>query len=127
MQDLLNWLFDIHQQGKVADLHAAHAESRSRVTGLTEEALAFELRYERLRLVTVALWKLLKDHTGLTEADLRRYVMDVDLLDGKADGKIDRNKGIINCESCNRRIKRSALVCVYCGERNSQGDSFHGT
>jgi hypothetical protein len=125
--DLINWLFDAYQHGKIADVQAQHAESRARVTGLTEEALALEVRYERLRLVTIAMWTLLKEHTGLTEADLRKYVMDVDLIDGKADGKLSRSTGIIECPSCNRKIVRSALACVYCGAKNAQGDSFHGT
>lgn len=127
MQDLFNWLFDWHQEKKINDVQLSQAESHARLTGLGEEALSLEVRYERLRLVTVALWKLLKDHTGLTEADLRRCVTEVDLLDGAADGKIGRKKGAIDCPSCSRRILRSSLVCVYCGTKNSQGDSFHGT
>lgn len=127
MIDLLNWLFDLEQQDEIVDVKVTHAESRARLTSLGEETLSLELRYERLRLVTVALWKLLKDHTGLTEADLRRCVAEVDRLDGTTDGKIDRRKGAIDCPTCTRRILKSSLVCVYCGNKNSQGDSFHGT
>lgn len=127
MQDLFNWVFDWHQQERIRGVELSQAESRARLTGLGDESLSLEVRYERLRLVTAAIWKLLKDHTGLTEADLRRCVMELDGLDGSVDGKVDRKKGVINCPSCERRILRSSLVCVYCGTKNTQGDSFHGT
>jgi len=127
MNDLFNWLFDLHQSAEIVDTKAAQSETRGRVTDLDDERRDLERRYERLRLVTIAMWALLKEHSGLTESDLRKYVNQVDLIDGKLDGKLSRNKGVIECQKCDRRILKSALVCVYCGHANSGGDSFHGT
>ena len=127
MNDLFNWLFDFHQSGQILDTKAAQSETRGRVTDIDDDRRELERRYERLRLVTVAIWALLKEHSGLTESDLRKYVNKIDLIDGKLDGRLSRNNGVIECQKCERRIVKSALVCVYCGSANSSGDSFHGT
>src|SRR5688500_9336994 len=127
MDDIFNWLFDFKQSEQILDTKAAQSETRGRVTDLDDERRDLERRYERLRLVTVAMWALLKEHSGLTEADLRKFVNQIDLIDGKLDGKLSRNKGVIDCQKCERRIVKSALVCVYCGTANSTGEPFHGT
>lgn len=127
INDFFNWLFDLSQSEQILDTKAAHNETRGRVTDIDDDQRDLERRYERLRLVTVAMWALLKEHSGLTESDLRRYVSQIDLIDGKLDGKLSRNKGVIECQECERRILRSALVCVYCGAQNPSGDAFHGT
>lgn len=75
----------------------------------------------------MAMWKLLKDYFAPTEADLRRYVEEIDLLDGKRDEKVDRSKGAVDCQKCKRRILKTAPICVHCGSSNNRGDSFHGT
>ena len=36
------------------------------------------MRHEQLKLVTLALWRLLKDRVGITEAELERYVESTD-------------------------------------------------
>jgi hypothetical protein len=125
--DFFNWLFDLHQSEQIVETKAAQSETRGRVTDIDDDRRDLERRYERLRLVTMAMWALLKEHSGLSESDLRRFVNQVDLIDGKLDGKLSRDKGIIDCTKCQRRILRSSLTCVYCGEQNRQGSSFHGT
>lgn len=83
-----------------------------------------ELRYERMKLVTAALWQLLKARNGLTDEDLKRYIEKVDLADGKLDGKIDRKGSAMDCARCNRRILKSASVCPWCGHRAESGNAF---
>jgi len=120
-------LIDIHQQGQIGGITALQANTDQRVTKQGAAAVDLERRYEHLRLLTMAMWKLLKDRTGATDADLRECVEHIDLLDGKKDGKVTRHRGVMDCDSCHRRILKTATVCVYCGAKNHQGDSFHPT
>ena len=89
------------------------------------------MRHEQLKLVTLALWRLLKDRVGLTEAELKRYVESTDLLDGAADGKVDLTRELVKCSRCSRcrakyRDRLSVLrhsrevgeVCLTPRERN---------
>ena len=90
MIDLFD-LFDIHQQGQIGALTALQANTDQRVTKHAEAVVDLERRYEHLRLLAMAMWKLLKDRTGATDADLRECIEHIDLLDGKKDGKVTRH------------------------------------
>lgn len=80
-----------------------------------------------MRLITMALWQLLKSHTGLTDADLKAYIEKVDLSDGKLDGKLGRKSGAMDCPKCARRILKSAVVCPWCSTRLQTGNAFEAT
>jgi hypothetical protein len=124
--DLID-LFDIYQHSKITEVGALQADSNRRLTDTGERLKELEKRYERMRLVTTALWELLKAHTGLSDADLKQYIEKVDLADGKLDGKISRKGSAIDCPSCARRILKSAVVCPWCSERLSAGNAFEAT
>ena len=67
-------IFDVYQQGKIAGLASLQADTDRRVTSAGDKFRELEQRYERMSLVTNALWQLLKAHTGLTDADLKKYI-----------------------------------------------------
>ena len=115
------------QGAKVGELSALQADSNRRLTDAGDRLRDLEKRYERMRLVTAALWQLLKAHTGLTDADLKKYVEKVDLADGKLDGKIGRKASAIDCPNCSRRILKSAVICPWCSKRLQSGDAFEAT
>jgi hypothetical protein len=75
-----------------------------------------ELRHqvERLSLLNQALWELIRDKAGLTDADLQRMAEEIDMRDGKADGKMDG--GAVTCPTCHRVSNAKHYKCMYCGE-----------
>ena len=115
------------QGGKIGELGELQVDSNRRLTATSDRLRELEQRYERMQLITAALWQLLKSHTGLTDADLKQYVEKVDLADGKLDGKISRNRGAMDCPNCLRRILKSAVVCPWCSKRLKSGDPFEAT
>ncbi len=120
-------IFDVYQQGKIGGLGSLQADTDRRVTSTGDKLRELEQRYERMNLVTNALWQLLKAHTGLTDGDLKKYIEKVDLADGVKDGKITRSQGAIDCPHCSRRVLKSATVCAWCGGKLASGDPFHAT
>lgn len=126
MIDLFD-VFDIYQQGKITSLGSLQADSSRRITDANERLKELETRHERMRLVMAALWQLLKSHTGMTDADLKKYIEQVDASDGVKDGKLSRAKGAMDCPECKRRILKSATVCAWCGTKLPIGDAFHAT
>ncbi len=126
MIDLID-IFDVYQEGKSAGTETLQADTDRRLTNTGDKLRELEHRYERMALVTNALWQLLKAHTGLTDADLKKYVEKVDLADGVRDGKVTRSKGAMDCPHCSRRVLKSATVCAWCGGKISSGDPFHST
>jgi len=125
--DICQTAVDVHQSGKVDRVAALEADSFRRLTGTQDRLQELEHRYERMKLVTAALWQLLKAHTGLTDADLKQYIEKVDLADGKLDGKIARKGGAMDCPHCSRRILKTAVVCPWCSKRLKTGDAFEAT
>ncbi len=121
--DLMDLLFDTYAVGKISGLGALQANTDHRVTASTDRLAALEYRYERLHVVTVALWSLLKEHTGLMDADLKRFVASVEASESKPHGA----PGTMKCGKCGRIIRQSATRCVYCGSAVTSGDAFQGT
>ncbi len=73
-------------------------------------------RVDKLELVAEALWRLLEEHTTLSEEDLIEKITAVDLMDGRYDGKKTPEKNFRDCPKCHRRVNRHHRRCFYCGE-----------
>ncbi|HNR32363.1 MAG TPA: hypothetical protein PKI11_15835 [Candidatus Hydrogenedentes bacterium] len=69
---------------------------------------------DRLCLLNQALWELLRDRLGVTDADLERVAYEVDMRDGKADGKITAHA--VRCPTCGRVSNSKHAKCLYCGQ-----------
>lgn len=123
MLDLFDVLFAGYLQSKTSGLSALQASSDQRITGATDRLAALEYRYERMHVVTVALWALLKEHTGLTDADLKRFVQQVEQAESKNRGAA----ATMTCEKCHRVNRKSATRCIWCGAAVTAGDAFQGT
>ena len=123
MLDLFDVLFAGYFQSKTSGLTALQSSSDQRITGATDRLAALEYRYERMHVVTVALWALLKEHTGLTDADLKRFVQQVEEAESKNRG----GSATMTCEKCHRVNRKSATRCIWCGATITTGDAFQGT
>lgn len=86
--------------------------------------VALQQRLDRLTLVCVAMWSLMKEKTNVTEQELLDRVKEIDLMDGKADGKI--GKQLSNCPKCGRVMSSRHQKCLYCGAENLQLGEFGG-
>ena len=87
-------------------------ESKSRVAELTA-------RCDRLALTCQALWELLRDRLNLTEQQLLDRVQQIDLRDGKADGRMGSQ--VHQCPACERPVNSRRRQCLYCGEPMQPG------
>ncbi len=67
-----------------ADAAQAKGQARSVRTGLAE----LEARLERTLLTCEAMWTLLRDKLNLTDRELIERINEVDLSDGRLDGKV---------------------------------------
>jgi hypothetical protein len=79
----------------------------------TETALALCDRVDRLVLIVIALFTLMKEKYGVTDEELLQKIQEVDLLDGRPDGKVH---GITaKCPQCGRFMSARHGRCLYCG------------
>lgn len=123
MFDLLGAALGGAVETQIAGLSGLQANTDTRLTGTTDRLTALEHRYERMQLVMAALWALLKEHTGLTDGDLKRFMQDAEAANLASPGKL----AVMKCERCHRIIRTSSTHCVWCGAAVNSGDAFQGT
>lgn len=70
---------------------------------------------ERLLMITESLWTILKEQHGFDDNELIRRVAEIDLRDGKLDGKLAKEPPT-NCPHCNRPMIKRRPYCMYCGK-----------
>lgn len=97
----------------VASREAASAKSAARKARRTAEEM--ELRLERALLACEAMWSILCEKLGVTDEDLLNRINDIDLSDGRLDGKV--RKPAVACPTCHRTIARHQARCMYCGQQ----------
>lgn len=106
-----------------AHMKAAVAEAAASATRTTSEATRREVRcleteLDRLELILAAQWSLLRETPGLTDVDLKKRIREIDLSDGKLDGRV-ACRPLTDCPACNRGSSARNVACVYCGEELS--------
>lgn len=121
-EPMLDFFWDLFQQGQINNLQTSRLgqlekekAQDNKSDSLEARLQDLEQRHEQLKLITLAFWSLLRDHSGLMEADLRKYVEKIDLLDGKQDGKVTAQAEKVECTGCGRTVLGTANVCAYCG------------
>lgn len=130
---MIDIFWDLFQQSQINNLHQGKLSQLekekfqdSRTDNIEARLQELELRHEQLKLVTLAFWSLLRDHAGLLESDLRKYVEQIDLLDGKRDGKATPSQEKATCTGCDRESIGTARVCVSCGAPFKRTGVFSG-
>ena len=122
--------WELYQQGQIYESSAAADAARnvarsaeSGVRDLKNDVIRLEQQVERLTLSTIALAELLRDKLGITEAQIEATIRDIDLRDGKLDGKLDQPIQVKRCEACDRVNGQNRQRCLYCGKELKQ-ESF---
>ncbi len=88
----------------------AGREARSAKSGIDD----IESRLERSLMACEAMWTLMRDKLNLTDTELLDRINEIDLSDGKLDGKV--RKIAHACPSCGRTIAKRMSKCMYCGQ-----------
>ena len=74
-----------------------------------------EQNVDRLYLITEALWEILKEQHGYDESELFRRISEIDLSDGRIDGR--KASGLPSeCPHCGRVMIGKLPICQYCGK-----------
>ena len=80
---------------------------------------------ERLYMVVQAMWELLREKVGMTDADLEAKIHEIDLRDGRLDGKDASQTATHACRQCGRTILSGQSVCSWCGAQFEGGAFSH--
>ncbi|MBT9568352.1 MAG: zinc ribbon domain-containing protein [Thiobacillus sp.] len=116
-------LWDLLQQGQIGQANAtaesAKQSSANNAERLHKEVLRLEARMERLAIITQGLWELLREKADLTEKDIEAKIAEIDIRDGRKDGKILGKP--TTCPKCERPTHTRLRSCPYCGTALDKG------
>ena len=87
-------------------------------------AVSMRQDIEKLYMIVEALWSVVKKSANLKDDDLVELVRQVDLQDGKLDGRNAENLAVRTCASCGKVLLQGQTTCAYCGKTLEGGDLF---
>ena len=104
---------------------AAQQATESKSAAMNAELMANEVKWQvnKLTLINRALFELLHEKFGLTEAELVAKMTEIDIRDSHQDGCF-ANAGPIACEACGKTYSRHHNHCLYCGHVNATTSPF---
>jgi hypothetical protein len=71
------------------------------------------VRFDRILILVDAMWELMSERLGLSEADLLARAAEIDARDGTVDGR--RTTPPRRCSKCDAAIPHDRETCVFCG------------
>lgn len=110
---MLGVLWDLHQQGRIRDLETRLASDARAGSGTERGLIETAERVDALVLLNMAMWSILEEKLGVTEAELVQRIERIDLEDGKLDGR--RAPPPTVCGGCGRTVAGRHRHCIYCG------------
>ena len=112
-----------YAQNFIAQVDAQHTRDVARESAMSSDKT--RKNTERLYLVVQAMWELLKDKAGLTDADLDAKVQEIDMRDGRLDGQDSTQTDPLTCRQCGRTILSGQAQCSWCGTQAEGGLFTH--
>jgi len=117
-------IWSIHQQQGINSANQTADRAEKKTDGLEGDLRRISRHVDRLTLACQSMWELIRDNTDLTEEDLERKISEVDLRDGKADGKIAMQ--VLTCIACGQKTNSKRSICVMCGAPVKRTSQFEG-
>jgi len=106
-------MWDIYQEIRLDD-HRIRQDSLQREQRSSQGDLKdLQRQLDKMALVNQALFEILRERHGISDRDLRLKIQEIDLRDGKADGKV--RAAPLTCPKCSRTVSAGALYCSGCG------------
>ena len=110
---MLHGLLMVRESAAARDAQVEAARGAARAGAAEEHAKRLEDRLDKLTLVCMGIWELLRERAKLTEQDLMDKVREIDIRDGVPDGKVTPQ--VAQCPKCSRVMSPRHKKCLYCG------------
>jgi len=120
---MMSGLFIGGASGEMARANRAEAAGERAARTAAEvrtQTEAITCDVEKLFMITEALWTILKEQHGYSDDDLIGKIQEIDLRDGKLDGKVAKQNNPA-CPQCKRALIGKHPVCLYCGTEVTRG------
>ena len=119
----MEFLWEAHQQHRIGNAQRSAESAKDTADQLRSEVNDLKRKTEALTIASQAMWELVRERTGFTDADILAKMQEIDLRDGQADGKITGT--LVYCLACRRGTHSKRKLCIYCGELLPPADPAH--
>jgi hypothetical protein len=117
----MNIFWEYFHNARTNRAQASADNAQANVYDTERRIKQLEAEVDSLTLITMAMWELFGTSNGLFMKDLEAKMQEIDLRDGKLDGKLSLEPNI--CTGCNRKLDQRRKICVYCGAVLKKGTS----
>ena len=122
-----SFLWDAYQQVQIRDLNARIdrvQDAAAREEAAHRVAIELEQKVNRLALICRAMFELVQQSTGITDAQLAAKIREVDERDGQADGLMTPRGRL--CPECGAMMSPKFGRCLFCGHKDEAASPFAG-
>jgi hypothetical protein len=110
---MIELFWDLYQQKQINDVTRTAISGAGDARRAQTDVRLLETRVDALMLANTAMWSILRDRLKVTDDELNSRIRDIDLRDGRLDGKVATTVGV--CSACGRAMSPRHPRCIYCG------------
>jgi len=110
----MSLFWELHQTKRIGEAESRAAQAKRTATSARQDMAEMQERCDKALMVCEALWTILRDKFKLTDEHLVARINELDLSDGRLDGRVKKEKAV-RCPECDRTISRRFPRCMYCG------------
>ena len=118
----MDLFWELYQNQRIAGARSAGRRGEQKAEDAVDLVHRLSDRVDRLTLINMALWSLLKERAGFSEEDLAKRIQEIDQADGQLDGKVRAQ--LQTCPHCQRTLSHKHQRCLFCGYEPEQKDTF---
>lgn len=114
--------WELYQQTQIRAAHSSANRAHASAQQTNRQIERLEEKVDALALACQSLWEIVRETTNFSEDHLLARMEQIDLRDGKADGKMSPIGQA--CPQCGRKTSRRRDQCIYCGETSGSSEVF---
>jgi hypothetical protein len=120
-------LWDLYQQYQIGQIGRQLDDVRESAAALEgssdlRAAARLDEKVNRLALICRAMFELMQASSGVTEDQLKSKIVEIDVRDGQADGRMTpRAKP---CPKCGATMSPQMGRCLFCGHQDESASAF---
>jgi len=114
---------DTHQYRGINEAKNKAYTASEKAGRIQESYFELKKRHDKMALACQALLEIVQDRLEVSDKEIEEKILEVDLRDGQADGKMGMQ--IVECSNCGRKTNTKRGSCFYCdtptGDKNFFG------
>ena len=121
---MLEFLWELRQQREILDAKLEAARAARGASDVHYRTSEHGDRLDAMALTITAMLSIMQERFGVTEQQLIARMQEIDVRDGKLDGKVSAST--TQCSGCGRMMSARHKRCIYCGGESLSIGAFDG-